>query len=79
MLLLGFWSNAQVNQYALGMNVVGPGCSKIELEPHLGDLTWVKGTFPTPYGVVESEHRKQADGTIATSFEAYEEVTVILK
>lgn len=68
-----------LTQYVLGVNVVEPGCAKIELEPHLGDLTWVKGTFPTPYGVVKIEHQKQADGTIATSFEAPEEVTVVLK
>jgi len=66
-----------ITQYVLGVNVLEPGCEKIKLEPHLGDLQWVKGTFPTPYGVVEIEHRKQADGKIKTTFNAPKGVKVI--
>jgi len=67
-----------LTQYVLGVNVLEPGCKKIKLEPHLGDLQWVKGTFPTPYGVVEIEHRKQADGKIKTTFKAPKGVKVVL-
>ncbi|MCK3683482.1 alpha-L-rhamnosidase C-terminal domain-containing protein [Maribellus sp. YY47] len=67
-----------LSQYVLGVNVLEPGCKKIKLEPHLGDLQWVKGSFPTPYGVLEIEHRKQENGTVKTTYNAPKEVKVIL-
>ena len=54
-----------------------PGCKKIKLEPHLGDLRWVKGTFPTPYGVIEIEHQKTAAGKVKTNYKAPEGVEVV--
>uniref|UniRef100_UPI0032178695 alpha-L-rhamnosidase-related protein n=1 Tax=uncultured Draconibacterium sp. TaxID=1573823 RepID=UPI0032178695 len=66
-----------LTKYVLGVQVVEPGCRKIKIEPHLGDLQWVKGTFPTPYGVVEVEHQKVADGTVKTSFIAPNRVIVV--
>ena len=66
-----------MSQYILGVNVMEPGCKKIELDPHLGDLQWVKGTFPTPYGVVEIEHQKSADGKIKTTYKAPKEVKIV--
>ena len=66
-----------LTQYVLGVSVLEPGCKKIKIEPHLGDLQWVKGTFPTPYGVVEIEHRKESDGKIITTYKAPKEVTVV--
>ncbi len=68
-----------LTQYVLGVNVLEPGCKKIKIEPHLGDLKWVKGTFPTPYGVVKIEHKKLTNGTIKTIFEAPKEVKILMK
>jgi hypothetical protein len=65
-----------LTQYVLGVNVMEPGCKKIKIEPHLGDLKWVKGTFPTPYGVVKIEHKKMPDGTVKTKVDAPREVRV---
>ena len=67
-----------LSQYVLGVNVLEPGCKKIELKPNLGDLEWAKGTFPTPYGVVEIEHRKNAKGEIKTTFKAPPQVRVVV-
>ena len=67
-----------LSKYVLGVSVLEPGCKKIRIEPHLGDLEWVKGTFPTPYGVVTIEHRKQTDGKMKTTFDAPEAVQVII-
>lgn len=39
---------------------------QISIEPHLGKLEWAKGTYPTPWGVIEVSHEKKADGKIAT-------------
>jgi hypothetical protein len=49
----------------------------LSIKPHLGDLEWVEGTFPTPYGVVRISHKKEADGTIKTDVKAPEEVRII--
>ena len=68
-----------LTQYVLGVNVLEPGCKKIKIEPHLGDLQWVKGTFPTPYGVVKIEHRKMSDGTIKTSVDGPTLVKILTK
>ena len=35
---------------------------QISIEPHLGKLEWAKGTYPTPWGVIEVSHEKKADG-----------------
>lgn len=66
-----------LSQYVLGINVLQPGCTKIKLEPHLGDLEWVKGTFPTPLGILEVEHRKMENGKIKTWYKAPSRVKII--
>ncbi len=65
-----------LTQYVLGVSVLEPGCEKIKIEPHLGDLLWVKGTFPTPFGVVKIEHQKMPDGSVKTKVDAPKEVKV---
>ncbi len=68
-----------LSEHVLGVSVLEPGCKKIKLEPHLGDLQWVKGTFPTPSGVVEIEHQKTADSKIKTTYKAPKGVKVIVE
>ncbi|MDD6767705.1 MAG: alpha-L-rhamnosidase C-terminal domain-containing protein, partial [bacterium] len=52
-------------------------CRTLRVEPHLGDLQWAEGTFPTPYGEVQIRHEKQADGTIRSQIQAPEEVKIL--
>ncbi|MGQ8338228.1 alpha-L-rhamnosidase-related protein [Sunxiuqinia sp. A32] len=66
-----------LTQYVLGVSVMEPGCKKIKIEPHLGDLQWVEGSFPTPYGVVKISHVKQPDGSIKSKIDAPLGVEVI--
>ncbi len=68
---------AWLTEHVLGVTVCEPGATTIRIEPHLGDLKWVKGTVPTPYGVVEIEHRKRPDGTIETRIKSPGEVNVL--
>jgi alpha-L-rhamnosidase len=63
----------------LGVQVMEPGCRKVRIEPHLGDLQWVEGTFPTPYGVITIHHERQPDGTVKTSWKGPGEVEVIIE
>lgn len=66
-----------LTEHVLGVTVVEPGGRVIRIEPHLADLEWVEGSFPTPFGVVNIKHAKQADGSIDTRVEAPRKVTVI--
>ena len=75
------WSSGPVPflvERVLGVNVIEPGCKKIKIEPHLSGLSWAKGTYPTPYGNVEIEHKLGADGKVITKFNAPKEVEIIL-
>lgn len=66
-----------LTENVLGVRILEPGCSRLEIRPHLGDLTWAKGTFPTPYGTVSITHRKQKDGSVKTDVKAPAGVTVV--
>ncbi|MDR0902967.1 MAG: hypothetical protein LBM92_09400 [Opitutaceae bacterium] len=68
-----------LGEHVLGVQVVEPGCKTLKIEPHLGDLEWVEGTFPTPLGVVSISHKKGADGKIKTEVRAPAGVRIINK
>jgi len=68
---------AWLSEHVLGVKIVAPGCAVVRIEPHLGDLDWVEGTFPTPRGVIKVRHRKQTDGRIETKIEAPPEIQVL--
>ena len=68
---------AWLSEHVLGVQVVDPGCQSIRIKPNLGDLQWVEGSFPTPYGVVEISHKKGADGKINTIVKAPKGVKVL--
>ena len=68
---------AWLSEHVLGVKVQEPGCRVIRLEPHLGDLQWVEGSFPTPYGLVRIKHVKDEKGGIHSSVDGPSEVTVL--
>ena len=35
----------------------------MKITPHLGDLDWVEGTYPTPLGEIHIRAEKTAEGT----------------
>lgn len=55
---------AWISKYVLGVIPVEPGFKKVKIVPHLGDLSFAEGTFPTPNGIIKIKHVKQKDGTI---------------
>jgi len=67
-----------MTQYILGVQVLSPGCKKLHIEPHLCDLSYAKGTYPTPYGVVSISHVRQADGSVKTDVKAPREVEIVV-
>lgn len=66
-----------LTEHVLGIRVVEPGCRAIRLEPHLEDLTFAEGTFPTPYGVVKVRHTKGSNGKIQSEVSGPKEVRII--
>lgn len=68
---------AWLSQHVLGINIVEAGCRKVKIEPHLGDLKWVEGTYPTPYGVIFVRHEKQTNGEIKSTIKAPKGVKVL--
>ena len=76
------WSSGPtpwLSEYVLGVSVVEPGCKTIRIVPHLGDLQWVEGTFPTPYGVIKIRHDKQSNGTVVSKISSPKEIRIIRK
>lgn len=68
---------AWLSEHVLGVEVLAPGCNLIKITPHLGDLKWAKGTFPTPYGIVTISHRLDDKGKIVSIVDAPKEVKII--
>ncbi len=68
---------AWLTEHVLGIKVVAPGSKTILVDPHLGDLEYAEGTYPTPYGTIHVSHRKGADGQVVSEIAAPKEVTII--
>ncbi len=66
-----------LTEYVLGVKVMEPGCKVIKIEPHLGDLTFAEGTFPTPMGIIKIKHIKLANGKIDSQITAPKGVKII--
>lgn len=66
-----------LTRHVLGVEVVSPGATTIRIIPHLGDLDWAEGTFPTPQGIVKIRHTKQPDGSVHSDIQAPAGVNVL--
>ena len=65
-----------LTQHVLGVHVLDGG-NTIKLTPHLGDLEYVNGSFPTKFGVLKISHKKNAKGKITTSVEVPKGLKII--
>lgn len=66
-----------LSKHVLGIEVLEAGCKKVRVRPHLGDLKWVEGSYPTPYGPIRVKHIKLADGQVESIIIAPDEVEII--
>jgi hypothetical protein len=66
-----------LTQYVLGVNVIAPGCRVLKIEPHLGDLTFAEGTYPTPLGIVTIKVRKLPNGDMGINVTAPKGIKII--
>ena len=68
---------AWLSRHVLGVEVVEPGFKKVRIVPHLGNLNWVEGTFPTPYGIIKVRHEKDQNGKIHSDIQVPEGVELV--
>ena len=59
-----------------GIEILEPGCKKIKITPNLCDLEWIKVKYPTPFGILLVECKKDGDKTIM-NIDAPKEVEII--
>ena len=74
------WSSGPTSwltENVLGIKIVEVGAKVLNIKPYLGDLDWVEGSFPTPYGVVKVKHTKQPNGEIKTVVDAPKEIKIL--
>ncbi len=64
-----------LSHYVLGVQNLAPNQYKIS--PHLGNLTWVRGSYPTPYGIIEVDCKRAVDGALAVNIRAPKEIEII--
>lgn len=65
-----------IMERVLGISILEPGCKKLSIKPNLCGLKWMKGKYPTPYGIVEIEV-KDENGTISTKINAPSEIVIV--
>ena len=69
---------AWMTRHILGIEVIEPGCKTLRITPHLGNLEWAEGAFPTPQGIVTVKHTKGKDGKVHTEVKAPEGVQIYI-
>lgn len=65
-----------LSENILGVEIIEPGCRKVKITPHLGDLDYARGTYPTPYGEIHICHYREKGG-VKSEITAPAEVTVV--
>lgn len=76
------WSSGPtswLSRYILGVQIVEPGCKKVRIKPNLCDLQWVRGTYPTPFGVIEISHSREKSGLVKTNVNAPAEIEIFIE
>jgi alpha-L-rhamnosidase len=76
------WSSGPtpwLTEHVLGIKALAPGCKIVQIIPHLGDLQFAEGTFPTPYGIIKVKHTRLANGQIKSIIKAPKEIKIVRK
>lgn len=59
---------AWLSQHVLGITLLEGG-NAVKIKPHLGDLKYAKGTYPTKHGLIRLTHFKTANGKVESLVE----------
>ena len=73
----GAGPTAWLSEHVLGFRPLAPGCTKLLVDPHLGDLRRAAGTFPTPHGVVHVSHTRAPEGSVQTETDAPRGIEIV--
>lgn len=68
-----------LTENVLGIQIAEPGMKKLIIKPFLGDITFVNGSIPTPFGVVSIKHKKDKLNRIITEVDAPKEIEIIIE
>jgi alpha-L-rhamnosidase len=74
------WSagpTAWLSRHVLGIEPAAPGCRVVRIRPHLGNLQWAEGAFPTSLGIIRVRHHRREDGTIHSDVEPPSSIQVL--
>ena len=66
-----------LTRHVLGIVPIEPGCRVLQVKPNLGPLQSVKGTFPTPYGIVTVSCTKNGRGKVVCDIQAPKGVKIV--
>ncbi|SDC05720.1 alpha-L-rhamnosidase-related protein [Niabella drilacis] len=66
-----------LSEHVLGLKAVAPGGKVFRLKPHLGDLAFAEGTFPTKLGVIRVKHVKDKKGKVVTTVQAPKGIRIL--
>lgn len=61
-----------------GIEILEPGFKKVRINPNLGDLKWIKVTYPTPYGKIKI-NAENKNGKTEFTYNAPDEIEVVCK
>ncbi|GAA3603404.1 hypothetical protein Q4Q39_13980 [Flavivirga amylovorans] len=65
-----------LSQYVLGITLLNGG-NAVKIDPHLGNLSYAKGTFPTKYGLIKVHHTKSTSREIISQIDVPKEIEII--
>ena len=68
---------AWLSEHVLGVKVVKPGGKEFRMQPNLGNLQYVEGTYPTKYGVIRIRHEKDSNGKVISKVNAPKGVKIV--
>ena len=67
---------AWLMEHTLGIRPMEPGCRTMRVHPHLEDLTFAEGSYPTPLGLLRVRHEKTSGG-LDTVIDAPDGVSIV--
>ncbi|BDI34522.1 hypothetical protein CCAX7_65730 [Capsulimonas corticalis] len=76
------WSAAPtyfLSTYVLGVRPLSPGYRSVVVEPHPADLTWCRGSVPTPFGDIHVQWENPNGAPFVIRVKAPEGVEVIVR
>ncbi len=68
---------AWLSQNVLGVKPLEPGFKQVSINPQLGRLKWVEGTYPTPLGVIKVRHERRDNGSIKSDIDSPKGIKVV--